>query len=641
MWHLLRPSESMKPYDRPPALTWGDLRKYCVGMLEILEKLLLDDVAAISTEASKALPGATSAYAQLFWEDGTSRLESLAKLLILPESKLEAAETMRTINFILDDYQHRIADVKLQPDLKVRLEACIDRLRKAKEIIETSLFPTRLRRWAGAWTRDDDDPTLQGEQSIPRYKKMLQELAHEAIENPSVLDETTLSWLCTSEASKGGAFLRELGSQDKQKVWLGPLQKLAVSERNAHAFGCYCDGLASLNLEQVEKFLDDCCRQGTVHPKAILYATHIIEGTPNGVKRITKLVHEGLVDPAFVGRVLSCGRWVDGLEPGAFLGLLRVVAGKQLEHAGTVVDLVCKWHHLKHPLDKELRELAWRCLEAKRPVSRQETWDYDELATLLFQEDPERGFRLVAALLKSGSRKECWNPIDRLESHQNAWRVLLKADRERALRMLFDLCQTSPLVRYKITWSLKDVLDLEQDKDLLLRLSDKKEEVAEILSECLATARTGFWPIALHLAERYHTQPQILSNLGDGVRKYGSVISGPMSLHLSNCLRTVEEVLALPETPARTRPWLRKLCSHLKEEARRESISEKNCDVIGYGQDTETDDETIKHWGVEQLIKGMGVDRTVQLLGKAELKKVLPTLNLPKEQKEAVSEALG
>ena len=65
--------------------------------------------------------------------------------------------------------------------------------------------------------------------------------------------------------------------------------------------------------------------------------------------------------------------------------LLGLLASKQLENASIAIEIIGRWLDEDRPLEEELTEFAWRCLEAAPAVSQDEIYACDKVAARLAQ----------------------------------------------------------------------------------------------------------------------------------------------------------------------------------------------------------------------------------------------------------------
>src|SRR5262249_36595277 len=147
-------------------------------------------------------------------------------------------------------------------------------------------------------------------------------------------------------------------------------------------------------------------------------------------------------------KLLSAGGWITPLRPDEYLRLLQAIAGPRLEHAVAAIDLLGMWLFGERPIEGELADFAWRCLESIPKVTSNDEYDCDQLAARLTKLDPNRGFRLLEQLLKQRWDRQTWNPI-RNRRERKFWKALQEVDRTRALRLAF--AAASRDVRARVT----------------------------------------------------------------------------------------------------------------------------------------------------------------------------------------------
>ena len=138
----------------------------------------------------------------------------------------------------------------------------------------------------------------------------------------------------------------------------------------------------------------------------------------------------------------------------------------------------------------------------------------DQLASRLAQSDIERGFRLLETLLVQPLQKHCWNPIDRYGAGgKDFWTFMYNADCRRCLLTVLSVGLSDPSHHFHVFCSLSDHLNQVQDAEILTEFALQGEKQAEIVSDCLTTARPGFWPIAVKIIERYPKNQRIRHGL--------------------------------------------------------------------------------------------------------------------------------
>src|SRR5262249_26053383 len=138
----------------------------------------------------------------------------------------------------------------------------------------------------------------------------------------------------------------------------------------------------------------------------------------------------------------------------------------------------------------------------------------------------------------------------------------------------FEVATRDNIARLEITWDLRESLDQVQDDDILTAIAMEGAPQAEIVSEAITTARPGFWPIALKIAQKYWHHKGILGNLEAGIEQIGSMIQGPWSAHLERCRAEVREVLEGGQVPSKVRKWLRDVEASLAKRAHSQLLAE-------------------------------------------------------------------
>jgi hypothetical protein len=147
-------------------------------------------------------------------------------------------------------------------------------------------------------------------------------------------------------------------------------------------------------------------------------------------------------------------------------------------------------------------DYAWQCLEHD-PLLRSphDAWNCDRLAAVLAQDDPERGFRLLERFeQRSKEDSHYWDPLDLNSSpRRQFWQVLHTKDRERLIGLLLSVARINALRRFCIAWQLRELLDQEKDRDLLLAFAGGDIEYARLIASCITSAKAGFWSLVFAL----------------------------------------------------------------------------------------------------------------------------------------------
>lgn len=634
--HALRQSDGAEPFEGRPRMTHTSMWDYLRDIVMLIIKLTQDRDHSVCRKAYDELP---HVIAELMIqgrpEEGLELFER-AFDAVKTGKPIEVADFVSAANFVLKVFKDRIEKDKVKGADLTQHNKCIQRIQEMKLEIDKGQYDVRLKRWAGQWTREYD--TLKDNYS--RYEKEIQDLAKEAVDNPSSVSKGLLGWLFSDEALKAHIYFTALGQYDKSKVFMSKFIDLAKTERGAHALACYCGGLKSHSCNAVEELLDKIYKKQTVHASAILYIISTLGGNAENVKKIVNLISKDILNPEAVERVLVCGKWIDSLKEEEFLSLLKAIAGKEFEYAFSVIDMVGMWVHSRKPLEGALADFIWRCLEAAIPLSkRRDTWHHDNIASILAKNDPERGFSLAEKLLAIENKSDkYWNPADRF-STRKFWAKLSDIDNRRALELLIRVASLSPAHRFDIAWNLQESLDQIKDKDLIIELCHNREK-AKLLTECISTKKPGFWPVAIPIIEHYAEDKGILVNIESGIEQLGFTIVGEQSRHLEKCLKEIESMANANETPIKAKLWLQKLSEKYKSAIRAYRTREANERVNGYesyrGQFDNVSPE-LKEWAVYKALQTSTWKDVLRHVDKETLRSVISKNSLDAAKKDYIT----
>jgi hypothetical protein len=524
-------------------------------------------------------------------------------------------------------------------DRKEELKQLINELAGLKIRLEKGDFLVRLKRWAGSWTMDDDEDVSVNGRYIPRCEQELEKLAEEVVKNPHLLSSEVISWLVSDPAQKSHTFFFYLGLKDTTSLFLRATEDLGQQPGGSMAFSAYWGGWARRDRKSAEEHLEELTTSNAVTGQAIVQAIAWIGASQVAVDMIKAQLKAGRADALVAGRLLR-GPWIKDLTSDQFEELLKAIAGDQFENASAAIHMLGSWLHYKHSLDDGLGDFAWCCLESDPPVQPPtRKWDFDQLGAELAKRDPERGFRLLEKLLLKEDNHQHWNPIDRHGKHQ-FWNVLYGTDKERLLELLFKVCQTDPLHRYRVTWSLKDILDLEADGDLLTSYAKKDEKIASIISESITSAKPGFRSIASELVEAYPSNEKIKSQLAAGIEQQGNVIAGPFSQFYQGRKTEVEQWLNDPKTSSVVRSWLREMADRLQQEISHQVVWEYDRDVNELRRHIDDKDSPERIWAIGRVLKYGNPEDWKKLLSVGDIQETLPQIDLPGKKRKIIETAL-
>jgi hypothetical protein len=637
---MVRHSTGPAPLDSMPEFTYGEFYDYARDLLDILISAATDADSDVAAAALKALPSLTAECGiQGRPQDAIVRFQTLVDWALKGKPGLEVASLFDALNHVHHVFSDSLNKPDYPNDRKEELKRFIDELAGLKIRLEKGAFLVRLKRWAGSWTMEDDEDVSVKGRYITRCEQALEKLAEEVVKNPHLLSSQVISWLVSDSAQKSHTFFFYLGLKDTNGLFLHLIEEVGQKLVGSVAFSAYWGGWARRDRRSAEEHLEELSASNAVTGKAIVQAIAWIGASQSAVDMIKTQLKARRVDAFITGRLLR-GPWIKDLTSDQFEELLKAIAGDQFENASTAVHMVGSWLHYKHSLHDGLGNFAWCCLESNPPVQPPTgEWQFDQLAAELAKNDPERGFRLLEKLLLKEDNHQHWNPIDRYGRHR-FWNVLYETDKERLLEALFKLCQTDPLHRFRVTWSLKDLLDLEADGDLLTSYAKKDEEIASIISESITSAKPGFWPIAFELVEEYPSNERIKSHLAAGIEQQGNVIPGPFSRFYEGRKAEVEQWLHNPKTPTAVRSWLREMADRLRQEISHQVVWEYDRDVNELRRHIDDKDSPERIWAIGRVLRYGNPEDWKKLLSVEDIQEALPQIDLPEKKRKIIERAL-
>lgn len=556
----LRRSEGAEPFDEVPQMTYGEIYDYLQAVLEELRKLMRNPDVEVRTKAGEAFIQALGEFTVRARVDvGIKMLEEVAPLITAGSLPIRVEDYVGTLHFTSRGLSAQ----------RPRSEEVLARVSKLIDEIEAGSFDIRVRRWVGTWDYGEPESDENGQPIFPGELK-IRNLAQAAAADVNIIPEATLRWLCSREAKRANEFFFWLGKYDEVGRWEERIDATGEMSEGELAFAPYYGGRGQAAAARVEDKLDELLRAGRVRPESLLGATRYLPGSARAIARILTLLQRGL-SPALAERHLMTGGWMKPLDTDQATTLLKAIAGHTLENAAEVIDFLAMWIQTKKPLEGDLAELAWQALESAPRGG--EAWDFDLVASELAPSDPDRAFTLLEHFLTLPGDAKTWEPLDR-HGGNRFWNTLWKTDRQRALELLFKLGVSSPLISWRISWHIPDVLDLEEDRDFLQQFARRDVHSAEFVSSVLTAAQTGFWPVALDLLSVYPENERVRRNIRAAASHTNHVIAGPFSEHYTRCAAAVEEILRSENLPNATRTFLSELAANLRTQAQRERRDE-------------------------------------------------------------------
>jgi hypothetical protein len=339
------------------------------------------------------------------------------------------------------------------------------------------------------------------------------------------------------------------------------------------------------------------------------------------VESMETLIREKQVDAAFIEHLLHFEDTVS-LSSNEFLQILKRLAEPNLSNAGVIIEFFKVWFWNERPIEGELAEFGWQCLESIPVVSSEVAEVCDQLAATLTQSDAERGFRLLEKLLRQPGGSRSWNPIYLMNGYK-FWNGLRQTDPERTLRLALQLALKTP---YSLANRHLGIINQESDADVLITFAYEGEEQAKLISRHITTEESGFWPIAFGIIEKYPYNLTIRSNLSSGVEQKSW--SGSRSVHLENRRKSVTQILNQTSTPTVARPWLQELEASLRERAEQWLLSETTERLNDWKTAADNPAASEQLWAITMLFHLNKLEFLHNLISKNELLTLLPHLQL-------------
>jgi len=635
---MLRRGGGGIPLDAQPTMTWGGVWDFNEALLDELIALARSADEVVAAAALTAVPTALqSVVGHGRPTRMMERIKKIARWALEEGVPLSIAKLTGTLRFVRAGLTKEAQ--RADPSNVDALRGAIEELEELLTKLEKGDFAIRLKRWAGSWAWGDHEEDEQGRRGRDRWDDELHALGREAAEDPTRLTSDLRAWLISPEAQRGYRLFYWLGRNDTSRQWLTTMEEWGEGA-GADPFGFYLAGLAAADLQFVNAKLDELVATRRASGRTLVSATSSLPPDEAALQRVATLLAEGRVDPEFAATALSAGRWVEPLTETQFLGLLNAIAGLDLHHAVPVVDFLGVWRHLGRRIEGPLAEFAWRCLESAPKVSPNEAYDFDQLAAVLAPTDPDRAYRLLETLLTAPRERGSWRPTDRYQA-RDFWTAVRELDRERVLRLVFGVATRGDTVRFEITWDVRESLDQVQDGDVLAALAAEGQRQAELVTEALTTAKPGFWPIALTIAERYPRQKRILGNLERGIEQMGSMIQGPWSTHFERCRAEIHDVLNRERVSSRVASWLRGVEALLAKRAQSQLMAEAAEDVNELRRVVENPAAPERLWAIRSLVTAKRTSVLQELLDREELRHLIPRLGLTAKERDRLRRELG
>lgn len=380
----------MVPQDWQPH-TYQEWHNYLDEVLDLLEEAAASHVTRLREEAERMMLAHARALLAL------KRLEPLQRVFgpgrVRPEvlpSLLEQIE------------QFLWYDAAGAPGRPASSEEYIRKVREWETALSPTDFRGRLISVIGKtlWHR-----RLTGGDA--EWRASVQEIARELLLKPELLGQE-ISWLCSDQAKSAGVLGLELGKLDENASQCEPVLLAAAASSNSALARGYVAGLLerhSQHLETVNRLLD----QVQIQHARVAYEICVVGGRRTGaITRTLRLVDVGQLEPACLeifGAGID-GEPLTGDELSGILASFAAAAGAGNEQAarygvaflGLLVGLP-KSGAADAFRSKEIRELAWRVLEAAARVTSIEPGRWSLALGFLAKDEPARAAKLASDAL--------------------------------------------------------------------------------------------------------------------------------------------------------------------------------------------------------------------------------------------------
>lgn len=353
---------------------WGEIIRGC---LEELEAALDDPDAAVRAQAVEVLEKRGGELINAgFLEDWAV----LARRLV--DEPFEMREPLlRLVNWRL-----RHAD-----DLEDEQTAV---LRELEADLAGDSFSDRLRRIVSLW---DYNREYVGD---PGADQILDELVEEALADSSQL-ERELPWLLGGDANSGFLFGKELGRRDEDDTLFDLVVGAWSQQVNDDRF--ITGYLAGVAERRGSAWIEDQLDDWAADPELSLLVANTtwrVLGSERAARRLTRLIDEGHLPGAFVGRLVA-GFWARDIPPEVFGELLSAASkDKSAEAVSGRTAVLDQYLHMYPDRLAELKPLVEEALDEGAEVSGGPMHGYHWkcLVERVIEDEPLRVVRLCLKL---------------------------------------------------------------------------------------------------------------------------------------------------------------------------------------------------------------------------------------------------
>jgi len=416
---------------------------------------------------------------------------------------------------------------------------------------------------------------------------------------------------------KGGALFQRLLTRSKQPAW-------------PQAFSAYVWGWFQSDPRGAEDALDHLADARADLVEGILRATCFLPPSDKAIVRFLRLLAKSPESrPEIVGQITLFLRW-EQLTASEAERLISALDDGTPKARSLLLSAFATRIFRGGEMTTSLKELAWSFLHTSLLGQGDGGGhDWDILAAELGKEQPERLLHLVEGLiiehLIPSHKRLNWEyelPL--------VWETLRQRDRQGLLLMLLRLVMTAD-VPYSIDWTLSQMIDPSQDRELLLQFSrEAGTEGARTIALNLDADKQGFWELARDLIVGWgdddRVRERLLGQLMSG-RWSGSAV--PM---ISARIESARQLLA--DSNPKVAQWAQEVVSSLEVWRRHEEREDQEEWIWDYRiRRAELEamlrqkDSPERLWAIGRLLKDAPKDRVLELLTPAEIIEALPKLD--------------
>jgi hypothetical protein len=615
-------------------IPYTEIRQYYSGVAELLCERLTDPDALVAASARDALAGG---------------LRSLLLARVEPpvlEKVLEALRTLQTdadlIHRLLETLRSESEDLKKasvdeqwKDSVLGLLDGNIEKLDPEGGFQDLGLeirfvfgrSPHREAMDMWGWN-PGPDPNVEANGSLPRLRALA--VVRRVVSDPARLTDEIYAFLESDASQFAWLFWRLVGILDAEMRFRPELERRTL----LNAFSWYLAGRGQLDAKGVDTYLDEIAEDPS-RAEAAFAATWRLDPSERGATRLAKLARGGHVPSRRMAGQLVSGAWLTRIpEEQALRVLDAILADPAASGSPEVISVLDQFFHsgAREPAE-EIRELAWRMLEAAPPASVVDSWNHKLLATRLIERgkpgDLERGFAFFEQVLLSAEDRFGWDEREFVRS--DLGQALAGRDRERMVELIL----RTVIAKWNEYAGLTGgegvgVIDPARDVESILRaVGGSKERVRPVLS-LFAGTEPGFLDLAARLAEQLGRDEEIWHSLAFCFA-FGTVIVGSRAEHVTERTRRLDTFLESKRLGPGATEWIRWMRTYLQRRAVMDEEWEwvrSFWDGPGTAVDAtsllerERDDEA-RRWFVRRLLEAEKRGLARKILGDDEIRHAL------------------